>query len=870
METKNNLEQHILFSPELRRMLDDLKWRRAEKKNSSSATRGDDLKEDPENRPMEEQKEESQGQTKEELIFGSVEDAGEFLKEKEIQQSPESSSDISLPDSNPPDDECPNDPMPMAGIREAALNYVREGFSIVPVRLGTKRPPAEWTVYQGRLPNEAEINNWFSGNHYHTNFQLAVVCGCISGGLIIFDFDGEQWCDEALAIFLERFPEFRDTRRVRTGSGRVHLWVICRSLPSSLNKRVRRFEGSQIELRANRHITLAPPSLHPNGNHYSFENLEDAILEISEERLNEIIAWMGEGRTRRERQPDNTYDGVLPELNSDREARLAQFYVRKVLRDVENGTDRNDKGYELARYLNDLRIPVEDAVQYMESYRSQVPTRDHEYTTDEVLNSLHSAYSNEPGTPWIPEGFFGPNNEEFSEERIEQILNFNPTDAGNAETFLEIHGSRYVFVPEKKIWFMWDGVRWFEEELEAMGSMLETIRIKYRLANGLENQDRRGGIQRWCRSSESAGKIKSGLEIARAMQHKSFRLFDTDPYLFCCQNGVIDLKTGEFRHVNHNDWLHKSTGVAYDPHAQCPIWLQFLDEIFPGDRELIPFIKRAVGYSLTGDITEQCLFVCHGTGANGKSTFLDMLGDVLGEYGQTMPASTLKEKKNDDIPNDVARMCGARFIKMIEVKERTRLNVERIKSLTGGDKVVARFLHQEYFEFYPQFKLWLAVNHKPVIKDTTESIWRRIMLIPFNAYFPPERQDKHLVEILREERSGILNWAIQGCLEWQREGLQPPRIVMEATRAYRNESDVIGRFLEDECIAGGEVEFGGLYRVFERWWRQGEEGDPISRKRLAKELVERGYRKDNRPQVVYNGLSLRPLPDRVESEYFGN
>jgi len=431
-----------------------------------------------------------------------------------------------------------------------------------------------------KVANEVEISSWFSGNHYHTNFQLAVVCGSISGGLVIFDFDGERWCDEALAIFVERFPEFAETRRVRTGSGRVHLWVICRSLSSSLNKCVRRFEGSQIELRANRHITLVPPSLHPNGNHYSFENPEDAILEISEERLNEINAWMGEGRTRRDRQTDNTSDGVLPELNSDREARLAQFYVRKVLRDVENGADRNDKGYELARYLNDLRIPVEDAVQYMESYQSRVPTRDHEYTTDEVLNSLHSAYSNEPGTPWVPEGFFGPDNEEFSEERIERILNFNLTDAGNAETFLEIHRSRYIFVPEKKTWFMWDGTRWFEEELEAMGSMLETVRIKYGLANRLEDQDRRGRIQRWCRLSESAGKIKSGLEIGRTMQHRSFRLFDTDPYLFCCQNGVINLRTGEFRHVNHNDWLHKSTGVTYDPHAQCPIWLQSLGRYF--------------------------------------------------------------------------------------------------------------------------------------------------------------------------------------------------------------------------------------------------------------------------------------------------
>jgi putative DNA primase/helicase len=748
-------------------------------------------------------------------------------------------------------------------ILDAALNYLRDGFSVVRVIPGQKRVYGSWAEYQRRLPIEREINDWYSRPY----FQLGMVCGPVSGGFFALDFDGESW-ETYFQMFMRRFPDFLNTRAVRTGSWKFHLWGRCQGLSNIIQRlsrgRIERiFPGEKheaIELRLDRCIMLAPPSTHPSGTTYQFFEPINPILEFSEERLWEIVEFLREGQP--ERQHRQTQQGETPDLTDERQRRLANFYVRVALGQVENGAGRNEKGFQLGCNLRDLGLSEEDARAFMEEYQRGVPERDHSYTIDEAINSLGSAYENERKEPWIPDGFFGPDDGALGEERIQKLIAYPLTDAGNAESFIEIHGDHFIFVPEKRKWFMWDGVRWMEDEYEPRLSMLNTVRIKGRLSERVSDEHRRSEFRKWNVGSESMGKIKSALESAEYMNRKNLRLFDSESYMLCCENGVVNLRIGEFRRANHNDWLSKSTGVNYDPEAQCPRWLQFLEEVFQGDRELIGYIKKSVGYSLTGDTSEQCLFVGWGKGANGKSTFLEVVGTVIGEYAQTLPSITLKEHRNENnIPNDVARTCGARFVKMIEVKERAKLNEERIKSLTGGDKITARFLHQEWFEFYPQFKIWLAANHKPIIKDTSEGIWRRIHLIPFEAYFPPEAQDQHLVEILREEKSGILNWAIEGCLEWQSGGLRPPSKVINATRQYRNESDVFGRFLYEECKDEGEESSERLYGAFCRWWRETEEDDPWTQTTFGRKLTEKGYERyktttGNRAWH-YRGISLK-------------
>jgi putative DNA primase/helicase len=245
------------------------------------------------------------------------------------------------------------------------------------------------------------------------------------------------------------------------------------------------------------------------------------------------------------------------------------------------------------------------------------------------------------------------------------------------------------------------------------------------------------------------------------------------------------------------------------------------------------FLQRAIGYSLTGLTTEDCLFLLYGTGRNGKSRLLDACHALLGPYAKTAQMSSFLHQEKDTVRNDLADLHGVRFVSAIETAEGKRLSEGLIKQLTGGDRLKARFLFEEYFEFLPCFKMFLAVNHKPEIRGTDVAIWERIRLIPFTVYIPPEDRDKQLGEKLRQELPGILAWAVRGCLAWQKDGLQPPDAVLHATEAYRNEMDVIGRFLEACCVvAPGDTsvrtQATTLYNAFRDWCTQGGEKEMLT------------------------------------------
>jgi len=445
------------------------------------------------------------------------------------------------------------------------------------------------------------------------------------------------------------------------------------------------------------------------------------------------------------------------------------------------------------------------------------------------------------------------------------LLNFHLTDAGNAEAFKELFGDQYVFVPEKKKWLQFDRTRWREDD-QIILKMLGTVRERARQAvdhlatnpGTNTNDDRIKNIVKWCLSSESRMKLNAALSIAESMLPHSITSFDQDPLILCCANGPVDLRTGDILLPKKEHWLYKSTNIPYDPEARRDRFSQFIQEVFDGDEEVIDFVQKAVGYSLTGLTTEQVLFILYGTGANGKSVFLNLIGDLLGDYSLTTPASTFKDNPyHDGIPNDIARMAGARFVKSIEVKEGTRLNEERIKALTGGDKVTARYLHNEFFEFIPVCKFWIAVNHKPIVRGSDEAIWRRIRLIPFEVFFPPESRDPHLYEKLKTELPGILSWAVEGCLKWQREGLEPVGKVRTATETYRAESDLIAQFLEEKTIKSltGKTKAGDLYKGYEAWCK--EHGEfVITGTKFGKRMEEKGFSKKKTDYVYYLGIEL--------------
>jgi putative DNA primase/helicase len=334
---------------------------------------------------------------------------------------------------------------------------------------------------------------------------------------------------------------------------------------------------------------------------------------------------------------------------------------------------------------------------------------------------------------------------------------------------------------------------------------------------------------------------------------------DADPWVLNVLNGVLDLCTGKLREHRRDDLLTKLAPVAYDAAAVCPTWEAFLSRVLAGDVELIRFAQKALGYSLTGSTQEQCLFMLYGTGANGKSTFIQTISVLLGDYAQQTPTETLLVKTGGTVNNDVARLQGARWVAAVEAEHGKRLAEVQVKQVTGGDTITARFLYGEYFEYQPAFKLWLAVNHKPVVQGTDHAIWRRIRLLPFAVTIPDAEQDKRLTEKLRAELPGILRWAVEGCLAWLQEGLEPPSVVKRATGDYRAEMDVITAFLQDCCVVEPqrEVSTSELYKEYVDWCTQMGES-AISKKALSAVLKERGCTQGRRSsERLWCGIALR-------------
>ena len=438
---------------------------------------------------------------------------------------------------------------------------------------------------------------------------------------------------------------------------------------------------------------------------------------------------------------------------------------------------------------------------------------------------------------------------------------FNLTDLGNAERFVARHGGAVRYCYPWRKWLFWSGTRWERDDAGRVHKLAkETVRGIYAVAARAEDEDRRKALAKHAASSEAETKIRAMVELAKSEVPISPDELDADPLLLNCQNGTIDLRTGELRGHRREDLITKLAPAAYDSNAAAPTWESFLERVLPGE-ELRGFVQRAAGYSATGDTSEQCMFIHHGPGANGKSTFQETVSAALGDYAMRTPTETLLVKRSGGVPNDVARLKGARFVTASETEEGRRLAESLVKDLTGQDTISARFMWAEWFDFKPTHALHLSTNHKPEIRGTDAAIWRRIRLIPWAVTIPPAEQDRKLSEKLRTELSGVLAWIVRGCSEWLRGGLQAPEEVRQATRAYRAEMDVLAAFLADCCLRGEEEEFAGeLWGAWKRWCE--ETGEQVgTQKRFGGQLAERGFlnHRDSRTgRKVWSGVSLRP------------
>lgn len=436
------------------------------------------------------------------------------------------------------------------------------------------------------------------------------------------------------------------------------------------------------------------------------------------------------------------------------------------------------------------------------------------------------------------------------------------TDTGNAEYFTARYHERLRYDHRRKYWLVWNQHHWeADADAEVRRLAKASMRRRFKDAAEIDDPDARSRAAKWAINSESRAKLDALLYLAQSERPiaDAGKNWDLEPYLLGVPNGVVDLRTGELRPGRREDRITMQAIVRYDPRATCPRWEQFLIEIFDS-AELTGFVHRAIGYSLTTDTSEQCLFVNYGVGANGKGTFANTVKWVLGDYGWNMPFSTIETKDRPSIPNDVAALCGRRFVVASETNDGTRLNESRIKALTGCDPVTARFLHGEFFEFQPVAKFWLSVNHKPIVRDDSHGFWRRIRLIPFAKTFPVNRS---LAGELLAEGEGILAWAVRGCLLWQKEHLAAPDIVSEATLQYEKDSDPLAGFINEACDLDPQAETGAseLFKHYRRWCdgHAMNEKERLSSTMFGRKFAERFSRRQTEKCALYRGITTRTL-----------
>ncbi|HGJ66313.1 TPA: hypothetical protein ENS27_13190, partial [bacterium] len=451
---------------------------------------------------------------------------------------------------------------------------------------------------------------------------------------------------------------------------------------------------------------------------------------------------------------------------------------------------------------------------------------------------------------------------------VETRKEFKRTDMGNAERLVYHNGENIRYCNELNKWFIWNGKFWeTDKTLKIYQIAKETVR---KICNESANHNDTNKIEliEHANKSESQTRINAMVTLARSESEIAVTAnqLDIDKWLLNCQNGTIDLRTKELSCHNREDLITKIVPVDYDPLAQCPQWLKFLNEIFSGNQDLIKYIQAIIGYSLTGDTTEQCFFILYGTGQNGKSTLLDTILYIMGDYGKQANPETFEDRKRSGnaASEDIARLCGIRFVSTIETGHSSGLAENLIKKMSGDSKITARELYKSSTEFEQTHKLFIATNHKPKILGNDYGIWRRIKLIPFEVTIPECQRDNKLLSKLQLEASGILSWIIEGCMIWQQEGLSNliPEKVRRAIEDYKAEMDNVNLFIQQKCImeSNAKIQTSMLYEAYEKWclsngWQPSNIQQFSNRLKDLLPNIDK-KRSGNRGENMWHGLKL--------------
>ena len=445
------------------------------------------------------------------------------------------------------------------------------------------------------------------------------------------------------------------------------------------------------------------------------------------------------------------------------------------------------------------------------------------------------------------------------------FIKYPQNDTGNAQRFVTwLHG-RVIYVPELKTWYAWDGRNWREDNDGGIMRLADEHACELLAAAAkMEDQDKRDKAGKHALGMGNVKPIQSMLEMVRCHRDIVVHLdrLDTNPFLLGVQNGVVNLRTGKFRQAQRQEFVTRKAGTRYDAKADCPVWKRVLNEVMGGNQELVTYIQKYIGYTLTGDTSDQSFFFLVGGGRNGKSTVVELVQKLLGQYGQRASQSVFVANPHGNEPsNDLARLAGARFVVGSEVEEGSRLAENRIKDLTGGDTITGRFLYKQPFDFRPVLKLWLFGNHKPEIRGADDGIWRRIRLIPFTVQIAAEKVDPYLSAKLAAELPGVLNWALAGVKMWLAEGLKAPAVVLDAGVQYREEEDLFGEFLTETTVSAPnlKVRRRALYAAYKEWSEEQGHRHYLAAKGLVRRMRDRGIVEGRDANGRYwLGLALRP------------
>lgn len=744
---------------------------------------------------------------------------------------------------------------------DAALSYAARGWAVFPLKPRTKEPATKHG-FKDATKDERAISAMWAGVPTR---NVGIACGEVSG-VVVIDVDGEKGREEWAKLVGEN--EVPNTLTSQTGSGGMHILFQHPGLTVN-NSPI----SQSIHVRADGGYIVAAPSIHPNGNSYQWID-ESAPLAL-------IPGWLFELLESRGQKPDtvrnefrSTIQGNLVKPTMRYAERGLENEIRNVLNAGEGNRNNtlNTAAFSLGtligsgaldrftveRQLLDAALAIGlSEIEAIKTIKSGIDGGMKKPREVQVRNGLRGETVSVPKMDGLDD--VDDLIDEIFQKREDDdtfYLKANLTDAGNAECLAFKCKDVLRYDHTSKSWRLWDGQRWGFDSVKKSEQFAVRVARERRMAFNLDKNE-----EGWKFSlrSENQRNVKNALESAQKLDEFSTRIeqYDQNRMLVCAGDYTLDLMEVVARENRREDYITRKLGASYDTDAVCPRWIQFMNELFPGKPEMVDYVQRAFGYCLTGDTREQQFFMCHGGGRNGKSTFLGVLRSLAGEYAGSTGFETF-DADTSEARGDLAKLRACRIVTVIESDEDKHLAEARVKSITGGDEIMARELYALPFSYKPQFKLWLAMNHLPQIRGADEGIWRRVHLLPFTQNFEG-REDKNLEhKLVSTELSGILNWALEGLRQWHEQGLNPPDEVKNATLKYRADSDLMGQWIEASCVLGAQYEMtsGTAYQNY-RQWAEGAGLRPMSQNAWGRRLADRGItNRKSHGKVFYLGIGL--------------